>query len=1095
MPPYRGIRCLPQALLLLALLVVLPLRPAAANGPRSAPNYLIITADAYQAGLAGFVSLKQSQGFNVTVAPLRKTGAAKEQIKSFIAAQYAGANRPDYLLLVGDVNNGADSLPAWPFKTYANFYTDLYYATMDGNSDYLPDILVGRWPVRTTAQLANLVSNQLAYSGVSGTEAWVKTAAFIATDDASYAATAEGAHNAVIQDRTTPLGYTGTFPNHPQPGGDRLYAVSYAAGSSEVRAALNAGRGLVVYNGYGSQTSWSGPLLTQADVRALEAPPIPLVAGFAGYTADYNADESFAETWLVQAGKGALAYLGASNATDWDRNALLEKELYKALLSDPLHPPSLAQAVAQAQEVFRIVYPDDARYYREAYNLFGDPSLELVLAPRAADFALHLEPPQPETCQSGQPFAALSLSALNGFQSPVILSANHAALQFSANPLTPPGTSSLSLSGTLPPAGTLPLTITGTSGALVRTLNFELVLPAPPSAIPTLSAPADLAVNQSLRPTFVWTAAPGASRYNLQIAASADFSAPLVFAQNGIETTSFSLPFDLEAGALVYWRVQAENACGSTDFSAASRFRTIPGQGDCPAGMFPAVLSAADFESAPAGWSLDGSGGSWSLSSSSAHSPASSYLAAAPVTASDQRLISPDVALPALELPLGLSFWNRYDLETNGVSCFDAALLEISSDHGASWQPLTARRLLNQPTTGTIVSLYGNPLGGLQGWCGQKDWSQAWVDLNDYAGQTVRFRFRLGSDSSTASPGWWVDDFRVQSCRSYAPALAAQPESAVAAPGQSAQYALTLTNLGNTADTYTLQVSGNTWAALPAQTAFALDTGQSSTFGVEVQVPAGAAGASQDTVVLTAVSDTQPARTAVLELTTTARSYGVQLSADSTSAADAPGTDLTYPLTVTNTGNDSDTFEFSAQSSLGWQVTLPPPLTLAAGASQEVSVRVRIPVSAPAYQAETTLLQAASQDNPAASDSLSLTTTANAQWGAVLAAPTASLLVQPGESADHTLTLTNTGNLETIYQISALSAHGWGTSVPEPVSVPAGQSVQITVSVSVPADTAPGTLDELTVRAAVQAQPDVYAERVLHTAAGQYRVYLPAVRR
>ena len=38
------------------------------------------------------------------------------------------------------------------------------------------------------------------------------------------------------------------------------------------------------------------------------------------------------------------------------------------------------------------------------------------------------------------------------------------------------------------------------------------------------------------------------------------------------------------------------------------------------------------------------------------------------------------------------------------------------------------------------------------------------VDLDAYAGQTVQFRYRLGTDSSVGQEGWYLDNLTVQSC-------------------------------------------------------------------------------------------------------------------------------------------------------------------------------------------------------------------------------------------------------------------------------------------------------------------------------------------
>jgi hypothetical protein len=45
------------------------------------------------------------------------------------------------------------------------------------------------------------------------------------------------------------------------------------------------------------------------------------------------------------------------------------------------------------------------------------------------------------------------------------------------------------------------------------------------------------------------------------------------------------------------------------------------------------------------------------------------------------------------------------------------------------------------------------------------------VDLDAYAGQTARFRFRLGTDSSVEREGWYLDDVYVQSCETGEPGL------------------------------------------------------------------------------------------------------------------------------------------------------------------------------------------------------------------------------------------------------------------------------------------------------------------------------------
>ncbi|MCB0228900.1 MAG: hypothetical protein KDH90_07190, partial [Anaerolineae bacterium] len=60
---------------------------------------------------------------------------------------------------------------------------------------------------------------------------------------------------------------------------------------------------------------------------------------------------------------------------------------------------------------------------------------------------------------------------------------------------------------------------------------------------------------------------------------------------------------------------------------------------------------------------------------------------------------------------------------------------------------------------------FGNPLAGLQAWCGETAYIQTIADVSSYAGQTAEFRMRLGTDTSVSAPGWDVDDVTVQSCQ------------------------------------------------------------------------------------------------------------------------------------------------------------------------------------------------------------------------------------------------------------------------------------------------------------------------------------------
>jgi bacillopeptidase F (M6 metalloprotease family) len=111
-------------------------------------------------------------------------------------------------------------------------------------------------------------------------------------------------------------------------------------------------------------------------------------------------------------------------------------------------------------------------------------------------------------------------------------------------------------------------------------------------------------------------------------------------------------------------------------------------------------------------------------------------------------------------------------MEDRTGGCYDGGLLEISIDGGATWTQLPSAVMETDPYDGPISTCCSNPLQNLDTWCGDpQGWLKSVVNLDAYAGETARFRFRLGTDSSVSREGWYVDDLYVQSCEAGAVGL------------------------------------------------------------------------------------------------------------------------------------------------------------------------------------------------------------------------------------------------------------------------------------------------------------------------------------
>ena len=739
--------------------------------PNSPERYLIITADIFESGLSDLVALKTSQGFSVGVVNLTTVGGnTTTAIKNYIKAQYQGANPPDYVLLVGDYYPGnAADLTNYVMRTASGYRTDLQYFTMDNETEYVPDIFYGRFPVRTAANLSDMISKLLAYNAVAGDEAWVKKIEYLASNDGGYYQVAERTHNYVIEHYTLPLGYTGIFPNNPQPGGDKVYAITYSGTGANAVASMNDNRVMLIYSGHGATTFWDAPRVTQSDIRNMTGVAIPYVASHACITADFNTGESFSDTWVIEPTNGALTFFGSSDSTYWTEDEVIEKAIFDHLYADTTLDtvPTVAEMTQYGLQAVDNTSTSLDNYYRETYHIFGDPSLEIVMKPKYPDFRINADPTTIKTCNNGTNQAALNLTSVNGYSSPVSLSASSVAgftTTFAANPVTLPGSTTATITGSgTATTGTKKLTITGTSGSLVHTADLELTVFAPIAGGTQLKTPADKSKDISPRPTFTWSEVTNTETYQLQVATDASFS-KVVVDRSGIIGTNFTLTANLATDTQYYWRVYAENVCGKVIGTQVFSFRTSPGPGDCGAGTVKQQLFIEDFESGLDGWQNPGDLYKFTLSTVRAYSPTQAVLASVPGGQSDQRLISPVFNVPDTTEPVSLIFWHRWTFDSQSA-CNDGAILEASIDGGATWNQVAKSYLLTNAYNGTVRTGEYNPLSGRQAWCfGTDEWVRTVVQLSPYKGKSVQFRFRLGSGISGAAEGWYIDDVVVQTC-------------------------------------------------------------------------------------------------------------------------------------------------------------------------------------------------------------------------------------------------------------------------------------------------------------------------------------------
>ena len=409
-------------------------------------------------------------------------------------------------------------------------------------------------------------------------------------------------------------------------------------------------------------------------------------------------------------------------------------------------------------------------------NSVGDGTAAFDLPP----FCESLAPANPhqDICQGGTPEWRLGVGS--DFTSPPVTFTTSGrppgtTVGFTANPLPGPmpAVNDFTLGNTaVAAAGDYTLTITGNDGVNERSTDLTLtVFDAAPGAS-TNMAPADAAVDEAIQPTFEWSAIADAVTYVLEVSDDMAFS-NIVHTVSGLTGTTYDLPIELAFSTTYYWRVRGVNPCNTTD-STTTSFTTVPSPGACADGVVGTDYYMDDLEGGQGSWTTGGTASTWQLDGSRTTSGTNAWYGEDITTESDQFLISPAIALPAEAADtLTLQFENYQLFETpNGDGrCWDAGILEVSINGGGSWEQVPNSAMLTDPYDNVIWNDTpgNNPItddyGATDAWCNPDEpWKLSVVDVSAWAGETVNFRWRLGTDGAAGGEGWYIDDIRVQLC-------------------------------------------------------------------------------------------------------------------------------------------------------------------------------------------------------------------------------------------------------------------------------------------------------------------------------------------
>ncbi len=353
-------------------------QPAAADLLSGEAEYLVISHPSFIDGLAPLLEARQRDGYSVKVVDVEDlyrqyTGGVfdPEAIRSYLREAASRLGTRMVLLVGGDSYDYLDHLALGSVSFLPTLYArvhpvvsfapaDSLLADLDG--DGLQDLAIGRLPVRTAAELDQVISKTLAYGMAA-------PAAVVAADR----------HDGRTSFRTASEQIADTLPSYFEITRAYVDDLGAVAAHDTLLAALEDGVPIVSYTGHSGPAAWSfDNLLTTTDADGLGNFTSPTAVFAWGCWNAYHSVPQYdtLSHRLLLAPAGAAALVGAATLTSADSDRALAVEVFRQAFSgDEEAGLALGEALVRAKHALaQEGHGDDVLV---GVTLLGDPALRL----------------------------------------------------------------------------------------------------------------------------------------------------------------------------------------------------------------------------------------------------------------------------------------------------------------------------------------------------------------------------------------------------------------------------------------------------------------------------------------------------------------------------------------------------------------------------------------------------------------------------------------------------------------------------------------------------------------------------------------------
>jgi len=308
------------------------------------------------------------------------------------------------------------------------------------------------------------------------------------------------------------------------------------------------------------------------------------------------------------------------------------------------------------------------------------------------------------------------------------------------------------------------------------------------------------------------------------------------------------------------------------------------------------------------------------------------------------------------------------------------------------------------------------------------------------------------------------------------------PKNKSGPPGETLTYVVTVTNKGNVQDTYDLTVSDRptfdqSWDPTVSPTSLTIAAGGSGTATLSVTIPSGAPVGAEDNIEVAAQSRTDPKVVSgdmAIARVTALRRVKVSISPENRSGW--PKENLTYTVTVKNTGTVKDNYSLTVRDNENWNPKLSDNLltNIGPGENGVVTLTVTVPATAENGTKDKVTVTATSKENVQVSAENSCTATAVVVRGVAVSISPENWSGPPENTLSYEVTVKNEGKIADNYALAASDDKGWIlTLLKSSLEVPPGENRTTTLRVTIPRNAAHSTKDNVTVTATSQSDNKV----------------------